>query len=151
MVSSVEDRPVYTVLTPRERVHAGVAASGAIAILVLAWILVPDARGLGTHEELGLPPCMTLRTLGFPCPFCGMTTAFSHMAHGHPEVAVRTQPAGALAFFGAIAFAILYATMGVTGRKPAILENASLRKLLWRCGIGIVLVAWIYKLITFLG
>src|SRR5690606_27831172 len=33
-----------------------IATAGA-AVLVLARMLEPDARGHGTHEQLGLPPC----------------------------------------------------------------------------------------------
>ena len=47
-----------------------------------AW-LNPDARGFGTHQQLGLPPCMFEAYAHVPCPGCGLTTSFAHMAHGH--------------------------------------------------------------------
>jgi hypothetical protein len=51
-------------------------------VLVLARSLHPDSRGFGTHEQLGLPPCGWLALTDLPCPACGLTTAFAHMARG---------------------------------------------------------------------
>jgi len=56
---------------------------GAWAVLGLALWLRPDARGFGTHQQLGLPPCMFEAMVGLPCPGCGLTTSFAHMARGH--------------------------------------------------------------------
>ncbi len=61
-------------------VVAGVVAWGVLG--AAAW-LRPDGRGFGTHQQLGLPPCMFEAMVGVPCPGCGLTTSFAHMAHGH--------------------------------------------------------------------
>ena len=53
------------------------------ALAVSVW-LAPRPAGFGTHRALGLPPCGFLAQTGYPCPSCGMTTAFAAMAHGHP-------------------------------------------------------------------
>ncbi len=39
------------------RLALALVALGWAAIFVIAWLLKPDPRGLGTHEQLGLPPC----------------------------------------------------------------------------------------------
>jgi hypothetical protein len=52
----------------------------AFAILATARALTPDPSGFGTHTQLGLPPCGFLRLTALPCPLCGLTTAFAHMA-----------------------------------------------------------------------
>jgi len=135
-------------LTARERLRSGFVTLGAGFVIALSFLLVPDARGHGTHEQLGLPPCMTLRTFGFPCPFCGMTTAFVYMAHGHLLQAFQTQPAGALAFPMAFAFALFHAGEASLGRSLEPLKRASTRRILWRTGIAMVALAWIYKLAT---
>ena len=62
---------------------------------VAAW-LHADPRGVSTHEQLGLPGCTFLQTTGMPCFTCGMTTAFTHAAHGHLLAALYTQPGGAV-------------------------------------------------------
>ena len=57
-------------------------AAGWLAVLVfgfgLARWLEPAAAGLGTHQQLGLPPCTVRVLFGVPCPSCGMTTSFAH-------------------------------------------------------------------------
>ena len=150
MASSPKERVIILFsLTTRERLRSAFAAFGVVVIVALAFLLVPDARGHGTHEQLGLPPCMTLRTLGFPCPFCGMTTAFVHMAHGHALRALQTQPAGALAFPLAIVFAAFHTGEACWGRSPEFFKRATTRRVLWRAGIAIVALAWIYKLAVY--
>jgi Protein of unknown function (DUF2752) len=45
---------------------------------------------------LALPYACPLRALaGVPCPTCGMTHAFVHLAHGELRAALRASPAGA--------------------------------------------------------
>ena len=50
----------------------------------MALVLEPDARGHGTHEQLGLPACHARDWLGVPCPGCGVTTAVVYLGQGHP-------------------------------------------------------------------
>jgi hypothetical protein len=67
------------------------------AVLVVARLLTPSPRGVGTHEQLGLPPCMFLKLTGVPCPSCGLTTSFAHATRLHLYEAFVTQPFGLLA------------------------------------------------------
>jgi hypothetical protein len=39
-----------------------------------------------------MPACGFAVALGKPCPTCGMTTAFSHVAHGQLWSAIKVQP-----------------------------------------------------------
>lgn len=83
-----------------ERLIAALFAAGFLGILVLSAWLKPDPSGHGTHVQLGLPPCAMLQTTGYPCPSCGMTTAFAHAARGDLLNAARAQPMGALLALG---------------------------------------------------
>ena len=67
-------------------------------VLAVARGLTPSADGVGTHMQLGLGGCTVLTTTGWPCPMCGMTTTFSHLAHLQPLEAVATQPFGVVLF-----------------------------------------------------
>src|SRR5262245_31491696 len=58
------------------------AAAGVIAVLALARWLEPSPLGYGTHRQLGLLPCSFRRITGYPCPSCGMTTAFAWFVRG---------------------------------------------------------------------
>jgi hypothetical protein len=68
------------------------------AILIVARSLRPSSRGVGTHEQLGLPPCIFLHYTGIPCPGCGLTTSFAHAARLHFYDAFITQPFGLILF-----------------------------------------------------
>ena len=81
-------------------------------VLAIALWLDPDPAGFGTHRQLGLGGCTVLQLTGWPCPMCGMTTCFTHMAHGQPIDAVLVQPFGVVLFastvlLGAVGLAAL--------------------------------------------
>ena len=78
----------------------------AIVIGLSAW-LQPDPAGVGTHEQLGLAGCYVLDQFGFPCPMCGMTTTFSHMAHLELPSALLTQPFGVVLFLITLGAAVV--------------------------------------------
>jgi hypothetical protein len=73
-----------------------VSAVGLVAVLMVARWLEPDARGFGTHTQLGLPPCAFSVVTGHPCPTCGMTTAFAWSVRGRFDQSWRANPAGSL-------------------------------------------------------
>ena len=94
-VVGVDQRPK----TRREnRATAAAALLAVVMVLMLARLLQPDPRGYGTHEHLFLPPCMFLKLTHIPCPFCGMTTGFAHMARGEVAAAARCNPGAPLLF-----------------------------------------------------
>jgi hypothetical protein len=64
----------------RVRIFVLLGGFGLIALLATARWLTPDARGLGTHEQLGLPPCGFYLWYGLPCPSCGMQHRPMHPA-----------------------------------------------------------------------
>ena len=141
----------WCVLTRAERRNAGLAALGIFGIFAVAALLTPDARGIGTHQQLGLPPCTTEAVLGIPCPFCGMTTSFSHMAHGQVVEAVVVQPAGALGFVIAAALALGLSAAVATGAAPSNWRQIRRsRKVFVAAGITIA-IAWLYKLSVHTG
>ena len=51
-------------------------------LLVVASRLEPSHRGLGTHQQLGLPPCTMRLMFDLRCPMCGMTTSWAHFTTG---------------------------------------------------------------------
>jgi hypothetical protein len=65
-------------------------------MLGVARRLEPDARGFGTHQQLGLGPCAFATMTGRPCPSCGMTTAVALASRGRLAESWKANPAGAL-------------------------------------------------------
>lgn len=90
----VNDPPMHPVETTR--LVAAILFVITTGLLLVAWWLTPADRGVGTHQQLGLPPCSFEMATGLPCVTCGMTTSFAHTADGNLLTAFLTQPAGAL-------------------------------------------------------
>lgn len=92
LASSTQDRIVGLVLA---------VPSGGV--LGTALWLDADPAGVGTHRQLGLGGCTILTSFGVPCPMCGMTTTFTHLAHLDLVAGVVNQPFGLLLFGGTAA------------------------------------------------
>ena len=129
-------------LSAFERAFWGSLAVGGVAVLVAASLLEPDARGYGTHTQLGLPPCGFLTLTGLPCPGCGLTTAFAHGVRGDWWLAGASNPLGLALFLlvvGAIPVSILALCRGWT--FTLVSERLSLHR--WGLGLAAsALVLW---------
>ena len=121
-----------------------------LATLVTATTLTPDPNGVGTHTQLGLPPCGFLASTGWPCPGCGLTTSFSHM--------VRFQWAGAaaanafgIALFLVSAFSIPISAMGFIKKWPVVatLERFQFEKVVVMLAFSSTIV-WTVRILTIL-
>lgn len=117
-----------------------------LIVLLLAASLEPSPAGMGTHQQMGLPPCGFLAATGMPCATCGMTTSFSHVAHGQFIAAFATQPAGAvLALLTAMA-AVTFAWAAATGASLRPLGDALARPRSALLLVALILAGWIYTL-----
>jgi hypothetical protein len=128
---------------------AGLAlAAATLALLLVAAWLRASADGHGTHEQLGLAPCAWTLRWNFPCPTCGMTTAFAHAADGDLAAAAATQPFGAaLAVFASVSFwGGLHA--GLTGANPWRLVRPGHATRTSIIVVSLFLAAWVYKMIV---
>ena len=117
----------------------------ALGILATALWLDAAPTGLGTHQQLGLPPCGFLASTRLPCATCGMTTAFTHAVHGRLFTSLITQPAG-------MVMAMLTAIVAIISLW-ALVVGASLGPIvqwLWRpitlwLFAALVIGSWAYK------
>lgn len=66
----------------RRRIRGVTLFIPAVTCLAVARYLTPDGRGLGTHEQLGMPPCTFAASFGVECPACGLTTSVAHAVRG---------------------------------------------------------------------
>lgn len=132
----------------RDRVLALVLGGPAWTVLGIARSLSPDPVGHGTHKQLGLGTCSFLGWCGYPCPMCGMTTTFTHMAHFEWWQALKTQP------FGVVLFLITAITAGLAlaelvlprGRFMAIWGWIEARELvIASAALAGLFAGWAYK------
>ncbi|HEY3242332.1 MAG TPA: DUF2752 domain-containing protein [Phycisphaerae bacterium] len=131
----------------RERALASAVAACAAGVLLLAAWLKPDPAGHGTHQQLGLAPCTFLAITGYPCPTCGMTTAFAWTVRGHWLKAASVQPMG---FLLAVATMITLAgalNVLATGRSWAFNWLRISPGLLALISLLLFLAAWAYTIL----
>lgn len=132
------------------RIVGAVLALPTGIVLGLAMYLTPDPAGFGTHRQLGLSGCVLLTWTGWPCPMCGMTTTFSHLAHLQLVEGVINQPFGLVLFTGtALTFAVgasdLVIGAGRWRQALAWLERRESSVALFLV-VGL-LVGWTYKIL----
>jgi hypothetical protein len=129
-------------------VLAAVVAVIALTLLILSARLHPSPDGHGTHSQLGLPPCGWVIMFNKPCPTCGMTTSFAHLAHGQVLESLRAQPAGTvLAVATAAAFWIALHAALTASRAPIMFIRLLKPRFLWILA-GFWLASWVYKIVT---
>lgn len=129
------------------RLYAMGLAAAAVSLLTVAASLHPEGHQMGTHQQLRIPPCGFVTLTGFPCPTCGMTTAFAHTVQGHLIWAMQAQMAGFLLAVGVMGVAILSVVSIITGRRPA-LNWYRLRpeNLIW-WALALLVAAWALKIV----
>ncbi|QDV11980.1 hypothetical protein CA51_18560 [Rosistilla oblonga] len=116
------------------------------AMLATAAWLRPASAGLGTHHQLGLPPCSFRVLLGMRCPACGMTTSWSHYVRGQWVSSLHANPGGFMLAVLATVVGVGAVRVGYTGR-PADPQQT------WLIAIGLIgamsvaLVDWIVRLV----
>lgn len=104
----------------------------AAVMLGASFVVQPDPRGYGTHEQLLMPPCLFHLVTGEPCPFCGMTTGFAYMVRGETLAAARANLMAPVGFVLTI-LALLGGLYGLcTGREwvPTWVRSGALSRAL---------------------
>jgi len=118
------------------------------AALGLAGVLSPDTRGFGTHSTLGLPECGLMLTTGYPCPTCGMTTAFAFGVRGRWLTAIRIQPVGWLLCVATMATAGLALSVLISGKAWHVNWYRISPTRLVLAVVGLLLAGWVYKIVA---
>lgn len=121
---------------------------GCGAVLGAAIWVTPDPRGYGTHEQFGTGPCGMLVVTGYPCPTCGMTTAFAYTVRGQWLRAFMAQPAGFLMAIGTAAAALVAVWVLVTGRWPLRMALVVTPYRLFLGLLVLLLGGWAFKLVV---
>ena len=156
MIQTLEDlirRPVRWFdglqSTIQDRLIAAILFVPSATVLGIALSLTPDPAGMGTHRQLGLGQCTILSLTGLPCPMCGMTTTFTHLAHLHLIQGTINQPFGLVLFSLTVGAAVLGGLELVqpAARWRRVLAWIDQRETVIAYGLlaGMIL-GWIYKI-----
>ena len=129
-----------------ERLVIVVAGGLLLALLLTAAWLTPSPRGMGTHQQLGLPPCTLVQFLGIRCPSCGMTTSWAHLVRGHAWAAFRANAGGALLGVAAVVCGPWLVVSGIRGRWCGGPPNEWLTLLVGFTIMGVTLIDWAVRL-----
>ena len=133
------------------RLVASAVLVACSAVLGVAAYLTPSPTGLGSHEQLGLPPCGWIAIADIPCPTCGMTTAFAHAADGHLLQALHAQPLGGILAIGVTMAWLVSIHVMITGsRIGGAFARLWSAKMAWALS-GAVVLAWGYKIASHKG
>jgi hypothetical protein len=133
------------------RLIAAVVALVCAGVLAVATQLTPASAGLGTHEQLMLPPCGWIAIMDTPCPTCGMTTSFAYAADGRLLAALRAQPLGCLLAVATAMTLIIATYIAITGSP---ITRYLVRLWTPRSGwylAGLVIAAWTFKVLSHRG
>ncbi|MCA9238189.1 MAG: DUF2752 domain-containing protein [Planctomycetales bacterium] len=145
---SDELRASNRALASRGRWAAAAMAAALSGLLIAAAWAVPDARGFGTHEQLGLAPCQFRSFTGHACPSCGMTTAWAYLVRGDVPRALKANMAGAVlgaAAMAAVPWLLFAAASGVWLWRAPCLEPILYVGTLW---LALVALDWVRRMAT---
>lgn len=133
-------------LVGRQRLLAVILGGVVLLLMGMATGLRPDARGYGTHEQLGLPPCTCTTLVGWRCPACGMTTAWTYLVRGQVAAAAQANLAGTLlGLLGLAAVPWLWASAW-RGCWVGLAPNTAWAAWAAMAFVAITLVDWVFHL-----
>ena len=130
------------------RLVAVIVLCGCATLLWFAGRVQPHPAGLGTHQQFGLPPCSVVMLIGYPCPTCGMTTAFAHTVRGELFTAFNAHPGGLIFALATIVALSVSLSVLVTGRVWAVNWYRVSPTLLTLAIVLILVGGWGYKLVA---
>lgn len=112
-----------------------------LAALGLPFLLTPSVKLLGTHTQLGLPPCFFQSLTKLPCPFCGATTSFALIVRGQWQQAFLANPWGPIIYLALIVFSGICFVAIFKNRRVRVEINLSFKGLCF-----LFLLLWVGKL-----
>jgi len=133
--------------------NGGRAALLGIAVFLIvgfgiAFLLNPDPRGYGTHQQLGLPPCTFQLLFGRHCPGCGMTTSFSHFVRGQFVKSARANVAATLLATVCAMLIPWCLWSALRGRLWMVSDPVSVAGIMSICLATLTILLWVARLVT---
>jgi hypothetical protein len=129
------------------RLVLGMIGLGLICLFAVAAILKPSPYQMGTHQQLGLPPCSFVVLLGIPCPTCGMTTSWADLMHGDLIKAFQANSGGVMLALLAVVSAPWLMISAVRGRWFGWRPNGNVVGYISIVILTVSLVQWGFRLL----
>ncbi|WP_146118503.1 DUF2752 domain-containing protein [Blastopirellula marina] len=117
----------------------------AVLLATAAW-LTPSVRGMGTHQQLGLPPCTLVQLTGMRCPSCGMTTSWSYLMKGNVLSSVQANSAGCLMGLIALVISPWFLSSAVAGRMTVRVPSDAVLITITCLVVAVTLLDWLYRI-----
>ena len=118
-------------------------------VLTVAANLQPDAKGMGTHQQLGLDPCFFPDKLGFPCPACGMTTSWSYLMNGEVANSARVNFGGFLLALACIIAVPWFLLTAIRGKWVVVRLNENWLLVCLISWLALTLLDWVERRLIF--
>jgi hypothetical protein len=128
------------------RVAALVIAVVPISLLAVASVLEPNSKGLGTHQQLGLPPCSMRVLFGLRCPGCGMTTSWAYFTRGQFVSSAQVSSGGFLLAIFSVLVGFLALRTFWSGQLPTFRTQRQVTVTLVVIGV-VTMLDWAMRLI----
>lgn len=104
------------------------------------------ARYLSQFDVAAGPVLCPLRRMtGVPCPFCGMTTSFSHLAGGRFWESFVASPLGPVLFIGTVIAVVVLVGALLKRRRLELNVSERLRRVTFRLSIVAMLALMLYQ------
>ena len=116
-------------------------------LAVAAW-LEPSPTGIGTHQQLGLPPCTFWMLFGRPCPTCGMTTSWAHLVRGQCGERLAGQRRRRVAGDAGHRGRALAAGLGWRGSWIGVSPNGTAAACIATTILAVTLIDWVIRLLS---
>ncbi len=129
----------------KSRLWAVLLVMALAALLVTAVYVVPDAGARGLP---GMRQCDVLVLTGYPCPTCGMTTAFAYTVRGQWLRALDAQPMGWLLAVGTLVGLGMTLVALASGRTWSINWYRVRPERVVIVAVGLFLAAWGYRIVV---
>lgn len=113
--------------------------------LVIATQLRPAISGLGTHQQLGLPPCTARMLWGIRCPACGMTTSWTHLVRGQWTASLNANAGGMMLGLLTLVSSSVLIVHALKARMPDRGWFVALAAALFM-SMAVTMVDWIWRL-----
>jgi hypothetical protein len=132
---------------PRKDMRSWLLLAGVVLLWSLAGVIAPGATG-AEPSGYWLPACPFRAALGYPCPFCGITTGCAYIARGRWSEAWNSSILSLGLMIGSVLLGIYVVVFRcVAGRRIEIEPASLLRRIFWTGALLLVSISWLINLL----